>query len=378
MAIGNLQSNVLAFGALALMASLLTVLPSIMDHSVPRIEWDESTLTLVRRGGVYARMIRLQNGEILCGYDVGAKVHVSRSKDNGKTWGDETFVCAASFGGAANTEILQLQNGWILLSFNERPMDRVHPFTIKTCISKDHGYTWSPPSLVYEADVMFENGCWEPAQIQLPIGEVQLFFANENPYRNSTEQEITLVRSFDNGLTWTPPETVSFRKGHRDGMPVPLALRNGKGIVLAIEDNGLNGNFKPAIVHTSLKANWKEPPADGNNPRRWSALTTPLPADVYAGAPYIRQLPSGETVLSCQSTEGNRKEAQMVVYIGDENAKNFAHKSVPFKLAPDTPGLWNSLFVKDDNTVTAISGTIINGVAGIWAIDGRVVRRKRD
>ena len=34
------------------------------------------------------------------------------------------------------------------------------------------------------------DGCWEPAMAQLPDGEVQLFFANESPYRQSSEQEL--------------------------------------------------------------------------------------------------------------------------------------------------------------------------------------------
>jgi hypothetical protein len=35
-----------------------------------------------------------------------------------------------------------------------------------------------------------------------------------------------------------------------------------------------------------------------------------------------------------------------------------------------------TVFIKDRDTVTAISGTTLNGVAGIWSIDGHMVRRK--
>jgi hypothetical protein len=64
----------------------------------------------------------------------------------------------------------------------------------------------------------------------------------------------------------------------------------------------------------------------------------------------------------------------MVVYVGDRHAKSFANRSVPFDLPEDVEGLWNSLFVKDDNTVTALSSTTINEVRGLWAVDGRVSR----
>ena len=340
----------------------------------PKIEWDSRARTLVQRHALYGRMIRLRSGDILLSCDRGGKVWVRRSCDNGKTWQRAVLVARYEFGVATNPEILQLENGWILASYNERPRNGAHPFAIVVCVSRDNGDTWGTPSRVYAADVRRENGCWEPAQLQLPSSEIQLFFANENPYRASHEQEITMLRSHDNGCTWGEPRRVCFRAGRRDGMPVPLLLRNNAGIVLAIEDNGLKGRMKPAIVFTTLEANWSGPHVDGNSPRRWSALRSPLPGRVYAGAPYIRQMPTGETVLSVQSTEGGRSKPRMVVYVGDENARDFDGRSVPFEIPPDTAGHWNSLFVKDEHTVTAISSTTIDGVPGLWAIDGQLVR----
>ncbi|MBW3624175.1 MAG: hypothetical protein KY468_12275 [Armatimonadetes bacterium] len=36
-------------------------------------------------------------------------------------------------------------------------------------------------------------------------------------------------------------------------------------------------------------------------------------------------------------------------------------------------GMWNALFIKDARTVTAISETVIDGVHGLWALDGRLI-----
>ena len=49
-------------------------------------------------------------------------------------------------------------------------------------------------------------------------------------------------------------------------------------------------------------------------------------------------------------------------------------KTIPFKVDRGKSGKWNSLFVKNATTVTAISGTTANGVRGLWAVDGRLAR----
>eukprot|EP01031_Cornospumella_fuschlensis_P008200 gene8200-10116_t len=111
-------------------------------------------------------------------------------------------------------DILELKDSSILVCYNPRPAgnEPSKRFAIRTKKSYDGGNTWQDESLLYEADYRFENGCWEPSAIQLSNGEIQLFFANEGVYTNSTEQNISMFRSNDNGLTWTKkPEMVSFR-----------------------------------------------------------------------------------------------------------------------------------------------------------------------
>ncbi len=339
------------------------------------IVWDEQTLVLIERGAVYGRMLRLADGRILCCYQKARQVWVETSSDNGRHWNDKAVrVAGSAVGVAANPELLLLQSGTLLCFFNERPRDGRHRFAILVCTSHDGGATWSAPRRLYEAGTEFENGCWEPAAIQLPDGEIQLFFANEGPYRQSSEQEITMLRCRDDGQTWSEPTTVSFRPGHRDGMPVPLLLRcNPPGIAVAIEDNGISGTFKPAIIYSSLSDNWRHAPVGADSPFRWRALRTPLDPQVYAGAPYLRQMPSGEVLLSFQCTEGSRRRPWMVVYVGNRRCRDFQNRSVPFAVGPDVACLWNSLFVKSDHVITAVSSTTLRGVRGLWAIDGRIV-----
>lgn len=345
------------------------------------IVWDEKTRTLIERGGGYGRMTRLRGSrDILCVYERAGKVWSRRSADNGRTWKPAALAGQSPFGNAANAEALELRDGRLLFFYNERPTDGVHPFAIRMSVSRDGGAAWTPRETpLYTAGAEFKNGCWEPAAIQLPSGEIQLFFANEGPYRTTEEQEITLLRSRDGGESWGTPETVSFRAGKRDGMPVPLLLAGDAGIVVAIEDNGISGDdyWKIAIVHTTRADNWRGGRVTGDSPRRRAAITDPLPPKTYVSAPYIRQLPSGETVLSGQTNLGGRKEPMMVVFVGDRNARNFRRATMPFRIPSEVGGWWNSVFVKDERTVTALSGTTIDGVSGLWTIDGRIVRQTR-
>ncbi len=356
-----------------------------------RLEWDAGTRRLIEPGAGYGRMIRLERhgGEVLCSYEKAGESWVRRSRDGGKTFGAPVRAMRYAQGAAANPETLELKSGRLLLFVNERPRGGAGPdarFGIHLAASDDGGRTWTPRAAgpLFQADSDPRNGCWEPAAIQTTSGEVLLFFANESPFRASDEQEISLCRSTDEGATWTAPCRVIFRAGRRDGMPVPLLLKNGQ-LAVAIEDNGLPNapHFQPVVVTGGVREWVEGAPAAGNSARRRAAVTAPpLGRDVYAGAPYLRQLPSGETLLSCQSTEGRPgggdplRRARMAVYVGDRDARNFTGRTFPFGDAnPGAAGLWNALFVRDASTVTALSGTTIGGVSGLWAVDARVVRR---
>ena len=355
-----------------------------------RLAWDYSTLRKVAPlpGGVtvgyngYARMIQRADGTLLCVYEAAGSVELVGSRDEGQTWAGRTVVAPREPGlNMAVPELTELRDGTLLVAYNPRPTGpntAGNRFGIRTIRSRDGGRTWGDGRVVYEAGTRFEDGCWEPVTMQLPSGEVQLYFSDEGPYTTSGEQNISLMRSSDGGLTWSQtPEIVSFRPGHRDGMPVPVLL-NGTHVAFSIEDNA-GATFKPYIIRNALIDNWKGGPAGPDSPARRSALTPPLPDAVYAGAPYLRQLPTGETVLGCQSTENrltnNMNVARLLVYLGDRDARQFSRPSEPFAIPPTKSGLWNSLCVLRDGSVIALTTT--NGYAGnrteVWMIRGYVI-----
>jgi hypothetical protein len=347
------------------------------------ISWDISTLTRVSSLGPrycgYSRLTQLYDKSLLAVYEADGNTVCVKSNDLGSTWSAPVYIARKAEGvSMAVPDILELKDHSILVCYNSRPGRNAEGmrFGIRTQKSYDGGATWKDERIVYEADYTFQNGCWEPSAIQLPSGEIQLFFANEGDYPNSNEQNISLMRSSDNGLNWTnSSEIVNFRPGSRDGMPSPILLQNGKEIVFAIEDNGFV-NFKPYTIRSTVKNNWAGT-VGASSPDRNYALAVPLADSIYAGAPYLRQLKTGQTILSYQGTEGRinkMNNADMKVVIGDSNARNFSHKSVPFVISKDKSCLWNSLAVLSDNTIVALTSTnsYSSGNTEIWMIKGHL------
>lgn len=279
-------------------------------------------------------------------------------------------------------ELIELADGGLVYGWNGRPVAG-GPYTIRAKVSRNRGVTWGAETPAYSAGTTFDAGCWEPAFLEIPGGGLQLYFANEGPYPGTSgDQEIGLLSSTDKGLTWGGYRTVSYRRGARDGMPVPLHLKDGS-MVLAIEDNGFDGPFKPVLLRSDDGLDWPTGGLSGTHIRRHPALTGPVrpPTAVYAGAPYLARLPSGEVLLSVQSTAGRPASAEptdrsmMQVYAGDASAGGFVAMPAPF---PDIPaegnGLWNSLAALDDSTVMAVSSVRGLGRDGLWTVRGRVRR----
>ena len=357
----------------------------------PAIIWDSASLRQVSAPGDgsanYARMMQLSNGNLVCVYEGDGGICCTKSFDEGNTWLAPVTIAASEEGvNMSVPDILELNNHSLLVSYNPRPhkmgssWDTSKHFAICTITSHDGGATWHNKRTLYEAGYTFENGCWEPSQLQLPSGEIQLFFSNEGIYTQSNEQNISLFRSKDNGLTWTSqPEIVSFSPGHRDGMPVPIFLQKKNEIVFSIEDNS-GGQFKPSIIRNAISQNWRQP-VGASDAQRSYALASPLADTVYAGAPFLRQLQNGQTILSYQSNQNrahNWALSCMQVAVGNSEAKQFEPVQPPFQIPLNKHGLWNSLCILHNDTIIAVTSTNAYGSAtSIWMIKGKLVSEKR-
>jgi len=352
-----------------------------------KIEWyPYATAKKISQPGFYAdygRVKRVGNSDtLLLVYHGGENnqdwlnVYMRKSYDNGDTWQDHQVMADISrysnYWRFCNPELIQLANGCILLAYTANG----NPETNENCYlhilsSIDRGKTWEGPMLIQT------GRSWEPSMVQLPHGEIELFYSSEARWWPVTdgeymEQEIHMIHSTDNGQTWSFPQTVAYYPGKRDGMPVPLLLKGNKGVVFGIET--VNTNVSPFIVKRDLAGPWILTTTNfTNSPYRWLAGNF----SGHGGAPYIIQLPTGETVLSAHIYKGGdwHLNNYMQVMIGDNDARHFTHLSTPWGVLPvNESAVNNSLHLKNSTTIVAISGrNFPDGSGGIYWLEGTIV-----
>lgn len=339
-----------------------------------RIFWDMDTHTNIYPRGGYVRIIELQNGEMLmvCHSHSNQEVVCCRSTDSGKTWGpaqdithrDPRYSCN-------NAEIYQLKDGTVIAGYGGRPLHRGEagcPYYMACKRSLDNGHTWSDEIRIFTDTSAIFDGCWEPAFLELPNGELDCYFSDESIYPLTNEQRLVISRSFDKGLTWSEPETFCFKAGSRDGMPVPIILADGKTIAVTIEDrNALPvtsniGHFRPAIIRTTIEDNWHSGYVDENSPRRNTCFGEETMHNRYnAAAPYVAKLPSGELVITFQTDYqrlSNKENHQdMGCCVGDPDGRHFKALTRPFHRAENDVCWWNSVMVTRDGRVLAVGST---------------------
>lgn len=359
-----------------------------LDQASPSftISWDDSAKRISHTVGYaeYGRVHRISGDTLLLTYHCGAltngdvfygeEVALRRSFDNGDTWSQVTLMAGdqnPDYYGFCNPETLVLNDGSVLLAYagRGRPDDNMHD-NIQVRLSTDKGGTWSPPVIVAK------GRSWEPGMVQLADGTIDLFYSSEAAWwpGSDVQQEILLTTSKDGGKTWTAPKRVAYTAGMREGMPVPLLLAGGQGIVFAIESVG--NSRSPWILWSSLQANWNYA-GEGTiqNGRRWPLIT----ASIFGGAPYLLRLPGGGIMLSVQDGAGRGadwKKSTMDVFAGNSTAHGFTLQPSPWPGLPDNEGAYfSSLFLKDTGTVVLVTTrNFADGHSEIWWKEGHINR----
>lgn len=352
------------------------------NHS--RICWDISTKQQIFDMGNYGRIITLQDGRLLAvaeTYGTYSGITVTFSHDNGKSWGQKQVVAGNQPGlNSCVPDVIQLTDGTIIVGYNPRVTKDATPdqkYGIRCVRSTDNGETWSDPIFIYDAEHESTTGCWEPSFLEMPDGEIHCYYSDEAPYTgNNSDQNISVCRSYDKGLTWTEPEIVSYRQGCRDGMPSAVITDNNE-IVVVVEDFGHRGRsgFRATTVRCKLTDNWKNCTVFGDSENRDMIFDDDSEGQDYVScAPYMRKLPTGEIIYSWMGDWYDRKNCPMErydVYIGlaDKDGRHTGQYCQPFKNDTGSGALWNSVNLGHDNTLFVVSS--IGG--GVYAMTGEAI-----
>ena len=376
-----------------------------------KVVWEEPEKIV--KGG-YPRVHRLNDGRLMLCYSSSANTYVRFSDDDGYTWSEDAQVVMRHFSvenekgrakvHAANPEFAQLsadnphKPGRIIFACNYRPMnpnskaegdDRfrssVFPYTIAIKTSDDNGRTWSAMKHVYKSQTWKENalsGCWEPFVLELPDGTVQIYFADETPYKKkgSNWQNISVIESNDGGQTWSKPRVVSQNGPGRDGMPVVMLLNDR--IYMAIETSEPGTRLFPAVVSSTLDDNWQTPVLM-DSPGRFHPFKRSLKSDVvYSGAPYIITTDNYVVYsyqiadISDDKKENDSRHAAMEVQVclksevkdGVFNTMRAASRPIDLDQWTET-AVWNSLCDLGNDEILAVSQ--YNGY--VYLVRGKII-----
>lgn len=318
----------------------------------------------------YPRIKKMKNGDYILFYHNGsANNNIGRRcvyalSNYEKTWinkgeifnsydiidskGNKNIHCYANCDGLvlSNGDILAVASCRANSGYRDLPEDA----GIELRRSTDNGVTWSEPVKIYQ------GVNWEPFLLELPTGELHCYFTDSSRTGlegHGTDTGTAMVVSTDGGKTWKPdfsssPYYVLRMRWEKNGivgynhqMPSVVRLNDNKGLAAAVETN--NSGYHISLCYSD-KDKWEylaadqEGPVDSNN-------------CVFSGmGPYLGQLPSGETVLSYESS------SKYTLKIGDATARNFGSAYQPF-----SGGYWGSFCIIDSHTLV---GTNIKAKEG--------------
>ncbi len=376
---------------LTLLAGMILPAAADINRGDVRIAWDNTTLQVMDSVAVsnapykmepnlcYPRAKHLADGSLLLSFEndhYGWDVYIRKSYDGGKTWTDARLLRhshpAVSTKGDdlkvfVNPDFYQLASGRILMAWQWRYKNGYNdlPHTNDNCgieliYSDDNGETWSEPREVYR------GRCWEPAFLELPSGEIQMYITDSQEIKDKGSFACTSVlRSFDGGATWqgkemalhTDTEPISRTRWNgrgMDGMPTAVLLDGGRGIVVPLETwSGRDVyDISPIVVRTSMETNWKTTD-QGASIRANGGPDYPMKKqvnkDLKGFGPYSCKLNTGEMVILTNGTYKN--ESGVWVLVGDVNGDNFNCVSSAFNDGAD--GYWGSIDTLNENELMA-------------------------
>ncbi len=336
-----------------------------------RLAWEDDIICVRKaQSGSYVsypRMLKLNNGALMCAYDTDMKMACVTSKDGGLTWSEKETIIAEIDGlSCANASLIQLESGELLCAYRATgTVNEKFYATIKVSSSLDNGKTWKYHSTVIETtqDANEFFGVWEP-HFGFIDGKLAVFYSNDSQndaVKNPGQQNIEF-KLWD-GNSWGEKHIASSGEetNSRDGMPVWFQSSSGE-YVMAIETTALNDReyFKREFVITSLTS---------KNGLEWNRngyiyIPSVFSDANYAGAPYILELPDGRLCVSMQTNEGENGNICGVLttkkaFTGKIKPYDFTKPFYPF--GKTSQQNWNGMCVCDNYLLVFSANTDESG-----------------
>ncbi len=311
-------------------------------------EWKDGKLINTGINGGYPRLYALKDGTLLLAYD---GMYVRRSENNGLTWGP-AVKASLDYPGTANAALFQDEDGVIYLGFRSTGYNADKSFfaNIHVTCSKDNGKTWQKHSTVYEntEPTGAFKGVWEP-HFGMMNGKLTCFYANDSTNIIEHYQNIEYKQWDPNAKKWDNRTVVCDGKAHqsRDGMPVWQQLSTGEYVcVIEAFNKDDNNCFAIKLTWSDDGKNWSEPVTVMRAKKKGTACA----------APYIVELPNGQIVISCQTNEktveSTKENYIMSTVISDGtpvkfiSEENFSSHDYPCTdLSVLGKAMWNGMYV---------------------------------
>lgn len=318
----------------------------------------------------YPRIKKMANGEYIMFYmggRFGSRIWCTTSKDFIE-WSEPQMLFSPYYldmpDGTRDVrrymdaDATVLQNGDVLMVSSFRATKH-YPQMIGSGLalrrSTDNGRTWSEPwEICHESN-------WEPTIIALPDGRVQCYFTHSNP--QTLNSGTSVMTSYDNGETWTPPMRCSrqykYHYGdtdiYTDQMPSVCLLPDGKTLAGWFEArleskvpiDYADKKYYSSYYKMSLVLNdgfdWKDLGEHSEGPARRHN-------NVERGAGgYIDAFPSGEVVVGC----GKDGYYCVKILSSDADTPIGSNWSTGWIKALPGHGFWGTILVDTPQTMVA-------------------------
>ena len=255
-------------------------------------------------------VVTLPDGALLGANRLGKTLVIRRSGDGGRMWRDLAIAARTERPDFGDGNLVRMRDGTLALCYrdNAPPRDNAPgEYAIRVVRSRDDGKSWTSPETVDSRN----RGLWAPFLLPLRDGGLLVFYDDEDwPARQGRagHQWITSRRWNPRERSWSQPVLASRKPGTdlaRDGMHV--AVETSPGRILGAVEDVADRDPRPSGIYRTLSV-------DGGRTWAWSRGDRPA---LFTGtwphmavSPALLRLPDGRLLAAFCTDEALPKASR--------------------------------------------------------------------